>query len=108
VLMPVHAVGLVAMGLWLLDNCDLEACAATAAELGLPPLEPSANAAQRISDSAWLNPADRARSTRHSSASTASTSCSGPATRSCGPSERGLFLATSGDTHLAVDSPTGK
>ena len=33
-LMPVHAVGLVAMGLWLLDNCDLEACAATAAELG--------------------------------------------------------------------------
>ncbi|MEV4805627.1 cyclase family protein [Nonomuraea sp. NPDC049421] len=34
VLMPVHAVALVAMGLWLLDNCDLEACAATAAELG--------------------------------------------------------------------------
>ncbi|MEV4344577.1 cyclase family protein [Actinoplanes sp. NPDC049596] len=34
VLMPVHAVGLVAMGLWLLDNCDLEACAAIAAELG--------------------------------------------------------------------------
>ncbi|WP_250556914.1 cyclase family protein [Pseudonocardia lacus] len=34
VLMPVHAVGLVAMGLWLLDNCDLEECAATAAELG--------------------------------------------------------------------------
>ncbi|MCO1574358.1 cyclase family protein [Crossiella sp. SN42] len=34
VLMPVHAVGLVAMGLWLLDNCDLEACARTAAELG--------------------------------------------------------------------------
>ena len=34
VLMPVHAVGLVAMGLWLLDNCDLTACAATAAELG--------------------------------------------------------------------------
>ncbi|GAA0941685.1 cyclase family protein [Pseudonocardia zijingensis] len=34
VLMPVHAVGLVAMGLWLVDNCDLEACAATAAELG--------------------------------------------------------------------------
>ncbi|GIE83065.1 cyclase [Actinoplanes philippinensis] len=33
VLMPVHAVGLVAMGLWLVDNCDLEACAATAAEL---------------------------------------------------------------------------
>ena len=34
VLMPVHAVGLVAMGLWLLDNCDLEAAAAVAAELG--------------------------------------------------------------------------
>jgi len=34
VLMPVHAVGLVAMGLCLLDNCDLEACATTAAQLG--------------------------------------------------------------------------
>lgn len=34
VLMPVHAVGLVAMGLWLLDNCDFEGCATTAAELG--------------------------------------------------------------------------
>ena len=34
VLMPVHAVGLVAMGLWLVDNCDLEVCATTAAELG--------------------------------------------------------------------------
>jgi kynurenine formamidase len=33
VFMPIHAVGLVAMGLWLLDNCDLEACAATAEEL---------------------------------------------------------------------------
>ncbi|GAA2524582.1 cyclase [Winogradskya humida] len=33
ILMPVHTVGLVAMGLWLLDNCDLEACATTAAEL---------------------------------------------------------------------------
>jgi len=32
--MPVHTVGLVAMGLWLLDNCDLEACATSAAELG--------------------------------------------------------------------------
>jgi kynurenine formamidase len=32
--MPVHTVGLVAMGLWLLDNCDLEECATTAAELG--------------------------------------------------------------------------
>ncbi|AQZ63437.1 hypothetical protein BKM31_19970 [[Actinomadura] parvosata subsp. kistnae] len=32
--MPVHTVGLVAMGLWMVDNCDLEACAATAAELG--------------------------------------------------------------------------
>jgi hypothetical protein len=27
-------VSLVAMGLWLLDNCDLEVCAATAAQLG--------------------------------------------------------------------------
>jgi len=27
-------VSLVAMGLWMLDNCDLEACARTAAELG--------------------------------------------------------------------------
>jgi kynurenine formamidase len=34
VLMPVHAVSLVAMGLWMVDNCDLEACATTAAELG--------------------------------------------------------------------------
>jgi kynurenine formamidase len=34
VLMPVHTISLVAMGLWLLDNCDLEACAATAADLG--------------------------------------------------------------------------
>ncbi len=34
VLMPVHAVSLVAMGLWMLDNCDLEVCATTAAELG--------------------------------------------------------------------------
>ncbi|MFI7433672.1 hypothetical protein [Micromonospora haikouensis] len=34
VLMPVHAVGLVAMGLRLLDNCDLEACATTVAALG--------------------------------------------------------------------------
>jgi len=34
VLMPVHAIALVAMGLWLVDNCDLEACASTAAELG--------------------------------------------------------------------------
>jgi kynurenine formamidase len=33
ILMPVHAVSLVAMGLWLLDNCDLEACATTAAAL---------------------------------------------------------------------------
>ncbi|MFI5708088.1 cyclase family protein [Kribbella sp. NPDC051620] len=33
ILMPVHAVSLVAMGLWLLDNCDLEACATTATEL---------------------------------------------------------------------------
>ncbi|SDT43571.1 cyclase family protein [Microlunatus soli] len=34
ILMPVHAVSLVAMGLWLLDNCDLELCARTAAALG--------------------------------------------------------------------------
>ncbi|MFG1905583.1 cyclase family protein [Kribbella sp. NPDC048928] len=33
ILMPVHAVSLVAMGLWLLDNCDLEACATTATQL---------------------------------------------------------------------------
>jgi kynurenine formamidase len=31
--MPVHAVSLTAMGLWLLDNCDLESCASTADEL---------------------------------------------------------------------------
>jgi hypothetical protein len=30
---PVHAVGIVAMGLWLLDNCDLEPLAALWAEL---------------------------------------------------------------------------
>jgi kynurenine formamidase len=34
VVLPVHAVGLVAMGLWLLDNCDLEELAATCARLG--------------------------------------------------------------------------
>ncbi len=33
VFMPIHSVGLVAMGLWLIDNCDLEACAITAARL---------------------------------------------------------------------------
>lgn len=33
VFMPVHSVGLVAMGLWLVDNCDLEGCAATAERL---------------------------------------------------------------------------
>jgi kynurenine formamidase len=31
---PVHAVGIVAMGLWLIDNCDLEALSATCARLG--------------------------------------------------------------------------
>lgn len=31
---PIHAVGIVAMGLWLLDNCDLEDLAATCQELG--------------------------------------------------------------------------
>ena len=30
---PIHAVGITAMGLWLLDNCDLERLAATCAEL---------------------------------------------------------------------------
>ena len=33
VFFPVHAVGITALGLWLLDNCDLETCAATAAYL---------------------------------------------------------------------------
>ncbi len=33
VFMPVHSVALVAMGLWLVDNCDLEACARTAERL---------------------------------------------------------------------------
>jgi kynurenine formamidase len=28
---PIHAIGLVAIGLWLLDNCDLEALAAACA-----------------------------------------------------------------------------
>jgi kynurenine formamidase len=32
--LPVHLVGLVAMGLWLLDNCDFEELAAACAELG--------------------------------------------------------------------------
>lgn len=31
--LPVHAVGLVALGLWLVDNCDLEQLAATAVRL---------------------------------------------------------------------------
>lgn len=31
---PVHVVGLVSMGLWLLDNCDLEALALTCERLG--------------------------------------------------------------------------
>jgi kynurenine formamidase len=31
---PVHAVGIVAMGLWLLDNCDLEPLAGLATRLG--------------------------------------------------------------------------
>jgi kynurenine formamidase len=33
VFFPIHAIGITAMGLWLIDNCDLEACASTAAEL---------------------------------------------------------------------------
>ena len=32
--MPVHMVGIVAMGLWLIDNCQLEELAATCARLG--------------------------------------------------------------------------
>jgi kynurenine formamidase len=32
--LPVHIIGLVAMGLWLIDNCDLEDLASTAARLG--------------------------------------------------------------------------
>jgi hypothetical protein len=31
--LPVHVIGLVAMGLWLMDNCDLEELAATAERL---------------------------------------------------------------------------
>ncbi len=31
---PVHAIGIVAMGLWLLDNCNLEELAATCQRLG--------------------------------------------------------------------------
>jgi kynurenine formamidase len=31
---PVHVIGIVAMGLWLIDNCDLEALAAACARLG--------------------------------------------------------------------------
>jgi hypothetical protein len=30
--MPIHTVGLVAMGLWLVDNCDLDAVAQQCAE----------------------------------------------------------------------------
>jgi kynurenine formamidase len=32
--MPIHMVGIVAMGLWLIDNCQLEDLAATCARLG--------------------------------------------------------------------------
>jgi len=31
---PVHAVGIAAMGLWLIDNCDLEALRDTCERLG--------------------------------------------------------------------------
>jgi kynurenine formamidase len=31
---PIHVVGIVAMGLWLVDNCNLEALAATCRDLG--------------------------------------------------------------------------
>ncbi|MPY91553.1 MAG: cyclase family protein [Acidimicrobiia bacterium] len=34
VTMPIHMVGIVAMGLWLIDNCQLEDLAATCARLG--------------------------------------------------------------------------
>jgi kynurenine formamidase len=36
---PIHAVGITAMGLWLLDNCNLEALATTCAELGTAEFE---------------------------------------------------------------------
>ena len=32
--MPIHMVGIVAMGLWLIDNCQLEDLAATCDRLG--------------------------------------------------------------------------
>ena len=32
--MPIHQVGIVAIGLWLIDNCDLEALSETCARLG--------------------------------------------------------------------------
>jgi kynurenine formamidase len=31
---PIHSIGIVAMGLWLIDNCDLEALAETCTRLG--------------------------------------------------------------------------
>ncbi len=31
---PIHSVGIVAMGLWLIDNCDLERLASTCSDLG--------------------------------------------------------------------------
>ena len=31
--LPIHSIGISAMGLWLIDNLDLEALASTAAEL---------------------------------------------------------------------------
>lgn len=34
VVLPVHTVGIVAMGLWLVDNCDLEELSGTASSLG--------------------------------------------------------------------------
>ena len=33
-IMPIHMVGIVAMGLWLIDNCQLEDLAATCERLG--------------------------------------------------------------------------
>ena len=32
--MPIHNVGIVAMGLWLIDNCDLEALATACGDSG--------------------------------------------------------------------------
>ena len=36
---PIHAVGITAMGLWLLDNCNLEPLASTCASLSTSEFE---------------------------------------------------------------------